>query len=241
MGFIERNELYDAEGRVYCVESYEVYITTGGTEVNGEFRGPVPGKKAPKMPGNRQIGHLGHHMEEHDDGRPGSKSDAPHFIDAAGNTVYLNGDADLHEPDDDDTHFDAATLRKSHGGSMRFRVTGQQAQAFNGSIMRTIFESEVERIITNGRSTIVCWKDGTKTRVALSAGEDTDGSVYEGFMWACAKKLFGSHRRFERLVDGVHVDQDRREEKPEKLGKPARKPAKRACKSGRKSSDAKHL
>lgn len=198
MDFIGCNELYDAEGRVYRVESYEAYITTGGTEINGEFRGPVPGKKAPKMPGNRQI-----------DGRSGSKSDAPHFIDAAGNTVYLNGDAELHEPDDDDAHSDAAALRKSHGGSMRFRVTGQQAQAFNGSIMRAIFESEVERIITNGRSTIVCWKDGTKTRVALSAGEDTDGSVYEGFMWACVKKLFGSHRRFERLVDGVHVDQDR--------------------------------
>lgn len=216
MDFIERNELYDAKGRVYRVESYEADITTGGTEINGEFRGPVPWKKAPKMPGNRQIGHL------------------DHFIDAAGNTVYLNGDAELHGPDDDDAHSDAAALRKSHSGSMRFRVTGQQAQAFNDSIMRTIFESKVERIITNGRSTIVCWKDGTKTRVALSAGEDTDGSVYEGFMWACAKKLFGSHRRFERLVDGVHVDQDRRGEKPEK-------PAKRACRSGRKSADAKHL
>ena len=254
MDFIECNELYDAEGRVYRVESYEADITTGGTEINGEFSGPVPGKKAPKMPGNRQIGHLGHlpmtffasdgrliGMEEHDDGRSGSKSDAPHFIDAAGNTVYLNGDAELHEPDDDDTHSDAAALRRSHGGSMMFRVTRQQAQAFDGSIMRTIFESEVERIITNGRSTIVCWKDGTKTRVALSAGEDTDGSVYEGFMWACVKKLFGSHRRFERLVDGVHVDQDRREERPEKPEKPSRKPAKRACKSGRKSADAKHL
>lgn len=226
MDFIKCNELHDAEGRVYRVESYEAAITSDGTEINGEFSGPVPWKKAPKMPGNRQIGHLGHlpmaffasngriiGMEEHDDGRSGSKSDVPHFIDAAGNTVYLNGDAERHEPDDDDAHSD----------------------------MRTIFESKVERIITNGRSTIVCWKDGTKTRVALSACEDTDGNVYEGFMWACVKKLFGSHRRFERLVDGVHVDQDRRGEKPGKPGKPAGKPAKRACRSGRKNADAKHL
>lgn len=232
MDFIERNELYDAAGSVYCVESHEADITIGGTEINGEFRGPVPWKKAQKMPGNRQIGHSG------------SKSDVPHFIDAAGNAVCLNGDAELHEPDDDDAHSDAAALRRSHGGSMRSRVTGQQAQASNDSIMRTIFESEVERIITNGRSTIVCWKDGTKTRVALSACEDTDGSVYEGFMWACAKKLFGSHRRFERLVDGVHVDQGRRGEKPwkpGKPGKPAGKPAERACRSGRKNADAEHL
>ena len=157
MSIIERNELYDADGRVYRIESYEVEFTSRGAEISGEFRGPVPGTKAPELPANHGAG---------------------------------------------------CGASESFSGSVEFRMPDEQAQKLEDLIVRAIFESKVERIITNGRSTIVCWKDGTKTRVALSAGEDTDGSVYEGFLWACVKKAFGSHRRFERLVDSVHVDQD---------------------------------
>ena len=158
MGITERNELYDAERRVYYVESYEAELSSEGTEISGEFRGPVRGMHA-------DVPHA-------DDGRTfrGCMDDIGERIESLVQQI----DDELEKLDEEG-----------------------------------VFSLLVDRIITNGRSTIVCWKDGSKTRVTLSANDDADGSVYEGFLWACAKKAFGSHRRFERLVDSVHVDQDR--------------------------------
>lgn len=78
------------------------------------------------------------------------------------------------------------------------QVLGKEAGAAWGAL--------VDRIVTNGRTTVTIWKDGSKTKVTLMDGEE--GSVYGGFLWCLGERIFGSRTRLEKLVDSVHVDQD---------------------------------
>lgn len=56
-----------------------------------------------------------------------------------------------------------------------------------------------EKIIYNDRTTIVYWKDGTKTTVTCADGE----TFYEenGFLAALAKKIFGGRNPYLKFVE----------------------------------------
>lgn len=67
---------------------------------------------------------------------------------------------------------------------------------------RTIRELKIEKILINGRATIVFWNDGTKTVVKISK-DDLEGGkfdIYSGVSYALAKKLFGSNSAFKKEV-----------------------------------------
>ena len=50
----------------------------------------------------------------------------------------------------------------------------------------------------SGRTTVVFWKDGTKTVVRLPIGEQPDD--YDAFTAALAKKIFGNNSTVKRIV-----------------------------------------
>lgn len=55
-----------------------------------------------------------------------------------------------------------------------------------------------DRIIKNGRATIVLWPDGTKTVVKLAEGDEP--SDYAAFTAALAKKIYGSNSRIKTIL-----------------------------------------
>ena len=55
-----------------------------------------------------------------------------------------------------------------------------------------------EKIMKSGRTTVVFWKDGTKTVVRLPIGEQPDD--YDAFTAALAKKIFGNNSTVKRIV-----------------------------------------
>lgn len=57
----------------------------------------------------------------------------------------------------------------------------------------------IKKVIVNGPATIVIWGDGSKTVVKCEDGDKQN--VYVGVLWCIAKKVYGTHARFERLVD----------------------------------------
>lgn len=57
---------------------------------------------------------------------------------------------------------------------------------------------EPERIIYNGKATIVFWEDGTKTVVKCAEGTEPD--KYNGFCAALAKKIFGNNSRLKKSI-----------------------------------------
>lgn len=55
-----------------------------------------------------------------------------------------------------------------------------------------------EKIIVNGRATIVYWEDGTKTVVKCMEGTTPD--VYSGFTAALAKNIYGSNTQIKKFL-----------------------------------------
>lgn len=64
------------------------------------------------------------------------------------------------------------------------------------------FVPEVEKIILNGDTTIVCWKDGTKTKSTASIEDVVSPEV--GFAMCLLKKLYGKkvygRKQYRRLL-----------------------------------------
>lgn len=63
-----------------------------------------------------------------------------------------------------------------------------------------------DKIIKNGRATIVLWPDGTKTVVKLAAGDEP--SDYAAFTAALAKKVYGSNSRIKAILRDKLEDQN---------------------------------
>lgn len=62
------------------------------------------------------------------------------------------------------------------------------------------------KIIKNGRATIVLWPDGTKTVVKLAEGDEP--SDYAAFTAALAKKVYGSNSRIKAILRDKLEDQN---------------------------------
>jgi len=60
---------------------------------------------------------------------------------------------------------------------------------------------EIEKVIFNPPTTIVIWKDGTKTIVRC--GKDDTFFEDMGLSAAIARKMFGSRSALQRVVDGA--------------------------------------
>lgn len=69
-----------------------------------------------------------------------------------------------------------------------------------------------EKIIKSGLVTVVLWKDGTKT-VVRCAGDETY-SLYNAFVSALAKKVYGSNSAVKRIIDNA-VTVQKPKKKPE--------------------------
>lgn len=65
--------------------------------------------------------------------------------------------------------------------------------------LRAISELKVEKIITNGPTTIVFWNDRTKTIVKRDNYDEDD--LYDAVANALAKKIFGSTSKFHKIID----------------------------------------
>lgn len=63
-----------------------------------------------------------------------------------------------------------------------------------------------DKIIKNGRATIVLWPDGTKTVVKLAEGDVP--SDYAAFTAALAKKVYGSNSRIKAILRDKLEDQN---------------------------------
>lgn len=63
-----------------------------------------------------------------------------------------------------------------------------------------------DKIIKNGRATIVLWPDGTKTVVKLAEGDEP--SDYAAFTAALAKKVYGSNSRIKAILRDKLEDQN---------------------------------
>ncbi len=63
-----------------------------------------------------------------------------------------------------------------------------------------------DKIIKNGRATIVLWPDGTKTVVKLAEGDVP--SDYSAFTAALAKKVYGSNSRIKAILRDKLEDQN---------------------------------
>lgn len=63
-----------------------------------------------------------------------------------------------------------------------------------------------DKIIKNGRATIVLWPDGTKTVVKLADGDEP--SDYAAFTAALAKKVYGSNSAIKAIVRDKLEDQN---------------------------------
>ena len=61
-----------------------------------------------------------------------------------------------------------------------------------------IARPEIDRVIYNGRATIVFWKDKTKTVVKLCEGDTYDPE--NAIVWAYMKKIFGSTSKIRRTI-----------------------------------------
>lgn len=76
-----------------------------------------------------------------------------------------------------------------------------------------IFDLFIEKLIFNGPTTIVLWKDGTKTVVKCKEG-DTDNKEF-AFLYALAEKLYtgpkGSKNEFKRFL-AKYISQAEKEE-----------------------------
>ena len=68
-----------------------------------------------------------------------------------------------------------------------------------------------DRIVRNGRATIVMWNDGTKTVVKCAEGEDE--SLYNAVASALAIKVFGSNSAFKSLLKNRTIEQKKKEKK----------------------------
>lgn len=69
-----------------------------------------------------------------------------------------------------------------------------------------------KKIIKSGLVTVVLWKDGTKT-VVRCAGDETY-SLYNAFVSALAKKVYGSNSAVKRIIDNA-VTVQKPKKKPE--------------------------
>ena len=61
------------------------------------------------------------------------------------------------------------------------------------------------RILRHGPATIVFWKDGTKTIVKLSEGEEDN--AYSAFTAALAIRIFGSNSKLKKMVKTLTEEQ----------------------------------
>lgn len=64
---------------------------------------------------------------------------------------------------------------------------------------------EVDRIIRNGKATVVIWKDGEKTIV--SRAEDEAESTYAAFTAAVAIRLYGNNSKLKKMLEQKTVEQ----------------------------------
>ena len=70
---------------------------------------------------------------------------------------------------------------------------------------RTAMEYTPKRILRHGPATIVFWKDGTKTIVKLSEGEEDN--EYSAFTAALAIRIFGSNSKLKKMVKKLTEEQ----------------------------------
>ena len=76
----------------------------------------------------------------------------------------------------------------------------------------------VERILfyNNDRTTVVFWKDGTKTTVVCEEGREPD--KYDGFIACLAKRIYGSTSQVKSVIE-KHDETAKREKEKENLKK----------------------
>ena len=70
---------------------------------------------------------------------------------------------------------------------------------------------EVDRIIRNGKATVVIWKDGEKTIVRRA--EDEAESTYAAFTAAVAIRLYGNNSKLKKMLEQKTVEQKPRKKK----------------------------
>ena len=71
--------------------------------------------------------------------------------------------------------------------------------------VRTANEFIPKKIIRNKATTVVLWKDGTKTLVRCEEGKEYD--VYEAFTAALAKKIFQNNTKLKKLIKEKFTEQ----------------------------------
>ena len=62
-----------------------------------------------------------------------------------------------------------------------------------------------DRIIRNGRATVIYWTDGTKTVVKKS--EEQEDDPYSAFCAAVAKKIYDTNSRIKRILEKKTAEQ----------------------------------
>lgn len=89
------------------------------------------------------------------------------------------------------------------------RANGQNEMTKFLITLKNFFE--VDRIVVNGRATIVFWHDGDKTIV--KAEPNTTPDLYAGFTAAVTKRVFGANARIKRILKEKVEIQKPREKK----------------------------
>ena len=78
--------------------------------------------------------------------------------------------------------------------------------SYGGSVMtgtpKKDFDPVPEQVIFNNRTTVVIWKDGSKTIVKCAEGEPFIEEV--GFAECVVKKLYASRANFLRIVENAY-------------------------------------
>lgn len=82
------------------------------------------------------------------------------------------------------------------------------SMAFHGtiqSIISSVADAGIKKVIFNEPVTVVCWGDGVKTVVHCQEGDRYDPRT--GLLLCCAKRLFGNRGRYNDILNkamGTH-------------------------------------